>query len=193
MDVMRIDDHAYVDEKGRVINRHNERESKITKELISKNKIIKSVAEKGNLFITPDSGLRGYADHNYDYLANNFKRVVQKHINKIDKYKKNHPGYKTIFFVLDESSPYVKCFDKKRPKKPGDKIFAQPHLWWLDKNMLNILKNSGIDYLIWMCPYKYFEAEVELNFPKAVIYDVKKIKYNKCLNYNNEDMQSLEL
>lgn len=29
MDVMRIDDHAYVDEKGIVINRHNERESKL--------------------------------------------------------------------------------------------------------------------------------------------------------------------
>ena len=44
MDVMRIDDHAYVDEKGRVINRHNERESKLIEELISKNEMFKEIA-----------------------------------------------------------------------------------------------------------------------------------------------------
>ena len=43
---MRIDDHAYVDEKGRVINRHNERESKLIEELISKNEMFKKIAEK---------------------------------------------------------------------------------------------------------------------------------------------------
>ena len=88
MDVMRIDDHAYVDEKGRVINRHNERESKLIEELISKNEMFKEIAEKGNLFITSDSGLRGYEDHNYNFYVNNFKRVVSKHIKKINKYKK---------------------------------------------------------------------------------------------------------
>mgnify|MGYP003432707439 CR=1 FL=1 len=34
MDVMRIDDHTFVDKNGRVINRHNERESQITKQLV---------------------------------------------------------------------------------------------------------------------------------------------------------------
>lgn len=29
MDFMRIDDHSYIDEKGRIINRHNERESQL--------------------------------------------------------------------------------------------------------------------------------------------------------------------
>lgn len=193
MDVMRIDDHAYVDEKGRVINRHNERESKLIEELISKNEMFKEIAEKGNLFITPDSGLRGYEDHNYDFYVDNFNRVVGKHIKKIEKYKKNHPDFKTIFFVFDESSPYIKCFDEKRPTYAGEGIFAQPHFWWFDNNMLNVIKDSDIDYLIWMCPYKHFEAEVKLNFPKAIIYDVKKLNYNKFINYENKDMQSLEL
>lgn len=193
MDVMRIDDHAYVDENGRVINRHNERESKLVEELISKNDMIREIAEKGNLFITPDSGLRGYEDHNYDFYVNNFKRVVEKHIKKIEKYKKNHPGFKTIFFVFDESSPYIKCFDEKRLTYAGEKIFAHPHCWWFDKNMLNVIKDSDIDYLLWMCPYKYFKAEVMLNFPKAIIYDVKKLDYNKFINYDNKDMQSLEI
>ena len=193
MDVMRIDDHAYVDERGRVINRHNERESKLIEELSSKNAMFKEIAEKGNLFITPDSGLRGYEDHNYDFYVNNFNRVVSKHIKKIEKYKKNHPGFKIIFFVFDESSPYIKCFDEKRPQKIGEAIFAQPHFWWLDNNMLKVIKDSEIDYLIWMCPYKYFKAEVELNLPKAIIYDIKKFNYKDCINYESKDMQSLEL
>lgn len=192
MDVMRIDDHAYVDEKGRVINRHNERESKLTKEIISMGELFEKAAEQGNLFITPDSGLRGYQDHNYDYYVSNFKRVVEKHIKKIEKYKQNHPGFKTIFFVFDESSPYIKCFDDYRPKNVGEKVFAQPHWWWIDNNMLSVIKDSEIDYLIWMCPYKYFKAEIELEYPKAMIYDVKKIKYNKLFNYDNKDMDSLE-
>lgn len=193
MDVMRIDDHAYVDEKGRVINRHNERESKLMQELISKNEMFKKIAEKGNLFITPDSGLRGYEDHNYDFYVNNFKRVVEKHIGKITKYKKNHPGFKTIFFVLDESSPYIKCADKRKQFKPGERIYAQPHFWWLDNNMLSVIKNSNIDYLIWMCPYKHFKSKVKLNFPMIVIYDLKKVNYAKFINYNSDNMQSLEV
>lgn len=193
MDVMRIDDHAYVNDKGRVINRHNERESKLLKELISKNQMFKKVAENGNLFITPDSGLMGEQDHNYNFYVNNFIRVVEKHINKIQKYKQNHPGYKIIFFVFDESSPYVKCFDEKRSRNIGERVFAQPHLWWFDNNMLKVIKDSDIDYLIWMCPYKHFKAEVELDFPKVIIYDVKKWDYNNCIDYENKDMQSLEV
>lgn len=38
MDVMRIDDHAFVDDKGNVINNHNKRESEIIKKLIKNNK-----------------------------------------------------------------------------------------------------------------------------------------------------------
>lgn len=193
MDVMRIDDHAFVDENGRVINRHNERESKLVEELISNNEMFKEIAEKGNLFITPDSGLRGYEDHNYDFYVDNFNRIVGKHIKKIEKYKKNHPSFKIIFFVFDESSPYIKCFGEKKPEKVGEGIFAQPHFWWFDNNMLKVIKDSEIDYLIWMCPYKYFKAEVKLDFPKAIIYDVKKFNYYACINYENKDMQSLEL
>jgi len=65
------------------------------------------------------------------------------------------------------------------------------HLWWFDNNMLRVIKDSYIDYLIWMCPYKYIEAEIELNFSKAIIYEAKKLKYDKFINYNNDDMKSI--
>ncbi|MGN1341727.1 MAG: hypothetical protein ACI4VL_00670 [Bacilli bacterium] len=192
MDVMRIDDHAYVDEKGRVINRHNERESKLIEELISKNKSFKEIVEKGNLFITPDSGLRGYEDHNYNFYVNNFKRVVSKHIKKIEKYKKNHPGFKTIFFIFDESSPYMKLIDCEVPQKPGDLMHGDLHQWWRDGNMLNIIKNSNIDYLIWMTPYKLFNSIGKVRYPLAMIYEVSKIDFNSLMKYEIDELVSME-
>lgn len=193
MDVMRIDDHAYINKKGRVINRHNERESKIMEEIINKNELFRTIAEKGNLFITPDSGLRGYDDHNYDFYISNFKRVVEKHITKIEKYKKNHPGFKTIFFILDESSPYAKCFEKIKNIKAGECMRAQPHFWWFDSNMLDVVIKSDIDFVIWMAPYKHFKSRPKLNLPWIAIYDIKKLNYKKLIKYQHGDMQSLEV
>lgn len=192
MDVMRIDDHAYVDEKGRVINRHNERESKLIEELISKNEMFKEIAEKGNLFINPDSGLRGYEDHNYNFYVNNFKRVVSKHIKKINKYKKNHPGFKTIFFIFDESSPYMKLIDYEAPQKPGDLMHGDLHQWWRDSNMLNVIKDSNVDYLIWMTPYKLFNSIEKVRYPLAMIYEVSKIDFNNLMRYEIDELVSME-
>ena len=127
MDIMRIDDHAYVDEKGRIINRHNERESKLVEMIMNKNESVREIAKKGNLIVIPDCGLRGHQDHNYSRYINNFKRVVEKHIKKIEKYKINHPGYKIIFFVFDESTPYMKLIDCKAPKNPGDLMHGELH------------------------------------------------------------------
>lgn len=192
MDVMRIDDHAYVDENGRVINPTNERESKVIEEIIKKNPAFKKVVEEGNFLLVPDSGLRGEKDHNYTFYINNFKRVVEKHIKKIPKYQKNHPGYKTIFLVFDESSPYVKCINNVRPTKIGEKIFAEPHLWWLDYNMLNILKDSKVDFLLWVTPYKHFDSEEKVELPHSYLIDVSKINFDKLKKYEIKDMASLE-
>ncbi len=192
MDVMRIDDHAFVDENGRVINRHNERESKLTEELIRKNEMFKEIAEKGNLFINPDSWLRGYEDHNYNFYVNNFKRVVSKHITKIDKYKKNHPGFKTTFFIFDESSPYIKLINCEAPQKPGDLMYGDLHQWWRDSNMLNVIKDSNIDYLIWMTPYKLFNSIEKVRYPMAMIYEVSKIDFNNLMKYEIDELISIE-
>ena len=76
MDVMRIDDYTYIDKKGRVINRHNERESKLIEKLTSKNESLNRIIKEGNLFIIPDSGLRGYEDHNYNFYVNRDRKSV---------------------------------------------------------------------------------------------------------------------
>lgn len=127
MDVMRIDDHAYEDSKGKVINPTNKRESQLLNEIASKNPSLKQAIDEGRVIINPDSGLRGEKDHNYIFYYKNFERVITNHLNKIQSYKKNHPGYKTVFFISDESSPYLMAVDERRPNKPGEVIYGIFH------------------------------------------------------------------
>lgn len=191
MDVMRIDDHAYEDENGKIINLHNERESKLTEELISKNEAIREIANAGRLFITPFTGKLGRDDHNYERYVKNFKRVIEKHIRKIEKYKKNHTDFKMIFFIFDESTPYMKLINCDVPKKPGDLMHGELHYWWKDDNMLKVIKDSKIDYLIWFAPYKCIVKKID--YPLAVIYDVSKINFDKNKNYEIDELESMEL
>ena len=193
MDVMRIDDHTHVDDKGNIVNPHNKRESEILEEMISKNPYVKDAAEKGHVFIVPRTNLPTDEDHNYNFYIDCFKRVINKHINKIKKYRENHPGYKVIFFILDEASPYIKCFDEVRIKRVGDSIFAQPHYWWLDSNMVSCFKDTEIDYVIWMTPFKHFDSDEKVELPEATVYNVKKINCKDLIDYKPEEMQSLEL
>ena len=192
MDVMRIDDHTRVDKNGKIINLHNKRESEIIKELINKNKSIKTAIDKGNVHITPFAGTVGHEDHNYKLYIENFRRVINKHIDKIELYKTNHPGYKVIFFVFDESTPYMKLKNCPPPKKPGDIMYGNLHEWWHDELMIKELKESGIDYLIWYTPYKLFNSSRKVKYPLAVIYDVNKIKHNKTINYDINELESME-
>ncbi len=193
MDVMRVDDRTHIDSNGKVVNLWNKRESEILDELIRQNKSVKKIADEGNVFITPYIELDSEEDHNYKFYLEDFHRVLKKHINKIENYKCNHPGYKVIFFILDESTPYIRYVGKKKKPKIGESVYGEAHWWWLDKNMVNIIKDSSIDYLIWMAPFKYFITDKNIRLPKVIIYDVKKIKYLNLRSYPIDGMQSVEM
>lgn len=195
MDIMRIDDHAFINEKGKVINPTNKKESELLKELSSKNSMLQDAAIDGRLIVIADSGLRGYEDHNYDFYVNNFNRVVNKHIEKIPLYRNNHPGFKTIFMIFDESSPYFENFDLNYEKftKVGQCKRGFPHFWWIDNNFLNCVKNSSIDYLIWITPYKHFDSLEKAELPQVIVCDLSKYPYDELKKYNKMKMESLEI
>ncbi len=195
MDIMRVDDHAYENEKGKIINPTNKRENELMKELSNKNPFLKKAAEEGRLFINPDSGLRGIDDHNYIFYIKNMERVIKKHIDKIPLYLKNHPDYKIIFTIMDESSLYA--LDEYNningfPVKVGEKYFVKPHLWWDDSNFLKHFEGSQVDYLIWLTPYKNFDMRNE-QMPRSTIIDLKKLKYSKLKQYPIDKMYSMEI
>lgn len=193
MDIMRFDDHAFVDKNKNIINKHNQRESKVTNDLIKKNEVFKAAAKDGRLFINPFRDEEGDKDHNYERYLNNFKRVVGNHLDKIDNYKKNHPGYKTLFFFFDESTPYIKLINCNPPKTMNDTFHGELHQWWNDYNMIEIIQNSNLDYVIWFTPYKFVNSFKKVKYPMAVIYDVKKIKNSKLIKYRIDDLTSTDL
>lgn len=116
MDVMRIDDHAFKNEKGKIINPTLQKENELYNKIINSD-FIKSIKFKGNIIVTTKTELPSEEDHNYGYYLKNFIRVVNKHNDKVSLYNSNHPNFKVIFFIFDESSAYFENENKKTIKK----------------------------------------------------------------------------
>lgn len=97
MEVMRIDDHS---PDGKV-NPNLSRQRSMRKEI----EAIREIFPNAKRFImNAVTDLPTEEDHNYKYYYSSFRRTVRKHLSKLDEYKKNHPGKKVIFLVVDETS-----------------------------------------------------------------------------------------
>lgn len=191
MDVMRIDDHAYIDSRGRIQNKTLQREGLILKEINQPER------DDIKLFIVGDTKLPTNEDHNFDRYYKNFERVFKEHESKIDLYKSNHPGYKTIFFICDESTAYVEVLNSEdvcKEKHQGDLTLAKPHIFCLDRKFIKIIKESKVDYVIWYAPWKLLQSIEKGIFPlpKGAIIDVKNLTDKKLIDYNHGMMISSE-
>lgn len=189
LDVMRIDDHAYISSKGQVVNPTLACEGKLMKEFERSNfaKMFPNV----NVFFEVNTGLPTDQDHNYKYYIDNFKRVVENHKRKIKQYRENHPGYKTIFFIFDESSAY---FETDAVNLVIDKAYlGRPHQWYLDEELVKVFENSDIDYVVWFAPFKLMKSEDQvIDLPRAAIFDTKAIDLD-TIRYCLTKMKSNEL
>ena len=192
MDVMRIDDHAYVDEKGKVQNKTLQHEGELYKKYFNypDRKDLK-------LFMVADTGLPSDEDHNFDRYYKNFERVFKEHEKKIDLYRSNHPGFKTIFFIFDESTAYAEAInldDVKRKRVKGCITAAKPHFFCSDKKFVNLIKESIVDYVVWYAPWKMLQIDNGNVFPlpKCAIYDVKNLADKDLIEYNHSMMFSSE-
>lgn len=195
MDVMRIDDHAFIDSKGKVQNPTNAGESKLYKEL--KDAGILQLFPNADVFINAKTVLPTEQDHNYSFYKENFKRVLSEHIKKIPLYKNNHQGYKTIFFILDESSAYIECQGEKPDMdkmQENDKIKALPHFFFWDSSFIEVFKDKQIDFLIWYAPFKLLRSDKGIiDLPKVAIFDCRILSNADLQSYNSAQMCSVEL
>lgn len=176
MDVMRIDDHGHIGKNGKsIVNPTLQRETEVTRELSDKG--IFKIFPNAKPILIVDTGLPTDEDHNYAFYRDNFVRTIEAHKKKIPQYQKNHPGYKTVFFVFDEASPYFEAKNKPTHRKIGDIAQGYPHLWFRDQAFINAIEGSQIDYLIWYTPYKHctlFDAlGKQLELPQATVMKVK--------------------
>lgn len=193
MDVMRVDDHSYKNKKGKLVNPTNRHIRDMEKEILQSG--IMEMCPNAELFINGITDLPTHEDHNYNFYLKNFERVILQHIQKIPLYKKNHPFYDVVFFIMDESSAYIEAADKKcalEDKRAGQVLAGYPHLYFIDSNFVRIFEGSGIDYVIWFTPFKYCEiAEGQLDLPKACVFDIKKFSI-QTEEYDAERMMSAE-
>ncbi len=192
MDVMRIDDHAFINEKGKVINPTNAAESVLRKELENSG-ILERFPNCREVFINATTTLPADKDHNYGLYKDNFVRVINEHDRKVELYKQNHPGYKTAFFVMDESSAYFQMWDKTERPEEGKLIKGKPHLFFFDKAFVDAIRTPRIDYLIWYAPFKLLRTDNGIfQLPKAIIYDVHKMDLDEIM-YDQTGISSSEV
>lgn len=197
MDVMRVDDHERKGRKGKLFNPYKSHERDLYHEI--KNKSHFDESSNVNIVINGITDLPSYQDHNYIFYKNNFKRVVQNHINSIPIYKNNHPGFKTIFLIYDESSAYYQApydIEPKRQRIAGEITRGDLHRYYLDSAFLNVFLNCHIDYIIWFTPYKLYNicqpVPKKMLIPSISVFDISK-KHFMQKKYNEKRMESLEI
>lgn len=194
MDVMRVDDHSYKNKKGKVVNPTNSHIRDVEKEIMQSG--VLEMCPNAELVINAFTDLPTNEDHNYKFYYKNFTRIVEHHKKKIDSYKKNHPSYKVIFFIMDESSAYFKAEnidDVTKERQTGEMVLGRPHFHFMDKNFIRAFENSDIDYLIWYTPFKLINSTMgKLNLPEVCVFDVKR-PVRQYIEYDENYMISAEI
>ena len=194
MDVMRVNDHEQKGKKGKLHNPSMAHEKEMLKELEQAG--ILEQLPNAKIFLNGYTQLPTYEDHNYNLYLKCFKRVLTKHINSIALYKKNHPGYKVIFFIFDESSAYFEAdhiINPKRQVQQGEQLSGRPHIFFADNSFLDAFIGKGIDYLFWYTPYKLFEQiEPPLTLPTLCVYDLSEKEFPR-IEFEETKMSSVEI
>lgn len=171
MEVMRIDDHTFVGKKGGVVNETAARESQIQR------KLRQLFPNTNNIIVNAVTDLPGREDHNYARYLESIKRVTAQHIKHIELYRKNHPGYKLVFFIFDESSAYIKTSNQEliqKGIKEGQHVEGRKHFFFKDKALLETLRDVDVDYLLWFAPFKhFFNVDESKQLPSVCFYDLK--------------------
>lgn len=193
MEVMRVDDHGFIDNRGKKINPTLQKE----KESIKKVKeVLGDKLDNITLVVAnAPTDLPTDEDHSFDKYKKSFERIVNKHKKSVDLYRKNHTNHKLIFFVYDESSAYLLS---RKPRKAVQSIIveAMPHFIPRDKNFMEVIKNCGADYVIVFMPYKRVQAfSMMPDLPQAYVFEVNNLPgiIEQCyLDYNDDYMISSE-
>jgi hypothetical protein len=145
-------------------------DSELCKRFFELNNVVKAINEND-----PDR------IHSYQQYLDSFRRVVGHHIDEIKTYRRNHPGYKLVFLINDESTPYYIVNEKK----VGDTRIYQPIY---DESFNSIIRNADIDYVIWFTPYR---ITPDGNYP-AQIFVCDPHCLMETASYSSEDLIPLE-
>ena len=177
MDAMAINDIEYI--KGnKIINEQKKRQHQLFQKYLGKDyrKTRDDITVFYNYDLSKDK-------HSYEYYKSSFKRIIEKHRDSIPLYKKNHPEYKLIFYIFDESVEYLEC-------KDGKSII---HVCFNDKYFVDIIKKLDVDYVVWVSHIKYVEiTNKEIKIPRTAVYEVKYLHKYNFIDYSSYDLKPLK-
>ena len=201
-DIMMVDDTGYKTTGGRYINRQKQAESKVYK-VIKNSGILKNFTNLEHLFININSGESTTEHHSFARYKSEFKRIIEKHLESVSLYRKNHPNYKLGFMIYDESEPYcelnVSLYNVEEFKKKGILPPAEIHIPFLDESFISLFKGKDVDFIFWYMNNKKCRGIriedgskiEEIDLPMAVILDLKNIDKIKLLKYKDNNMVSV--
>lgn len=198
MEVMRIDDHSRVDKNGRVANPVNALESKIQNRIKCLQKEGLLPSSGNDVFVNAITDLSSKEDHNYGFYVDSYNRILNKHKDSIELYRENHPDYKLIFFLFDESTPYVKANSAEMASEGVvyNKRYllnmTDIHIPAMDKRFVAPLYDLDVDYILWFMPFKHINSRNELQIPNFIAIDIKSARNLLLLEYPYELMMSFE-
>lgn len=164
---MSVDDNTFLSDKGKPINKTKFSESELLKQMSESGIFNRHPNTKA--FIIGDSGLSTLEDHNYRRYLASFERVVGNHLSKIEQYRENHPECPFLaFLIMDESRGYFESLSIIDTFNAEDVHLGRPHCQFADESFVDVFRNSGVDCVIWMAPYKLWRT-VGVSFPLPII------------------------
>ena len=186
MDAMAINDVEYI-KNGKIINNQKGRQHKILQQTFGMDyKNPKDENERRDdlrVFYNYDLS---QDKHDYKQYQSSFKRVVEKHRKSINLYRKNHPGYKLIFYIFDESVEFIGDYRGK----------SVIHICFNDAYFVDILKKLEVDYVVWITSVKIVckeKNDKEIKIPMAAIYEVKKLSKYRFADYSIYNLKPIKL
>ena len=191
MEVMRISHEQYVDDRGNPHDPSAARVSDFIKEMTEVGGLAIDRFFKCNTVIEAKKETDVVRPYSYQQYLESFNRVVGSHISKINLYRKNHPGFKLIFLIYDESVPYY--IDDGATSSNSDVQYYDPVY---DEAIHKVLRNADVDMVIWFCPYMILADSpvvppITFFNPKNPIEtEVYNVEDVKCVQ-NPDDKQQL--
>lgn len=214
-DIMQVDDcghTVYYPKKSKYKNPQRTTDGQKYKELQASG-ILDSCPNLKQIFINSDtSHLSTNEHHQFTWYRDEFKRIIREHIDSLPLYHQKCPGYKTIFFIYDESHPYIRMpscvYSPEALKQQGIEVNHEAlHKPFLDDDLLQVLQETiihngesyGIDYVIWFFTNKAIDVmhkftgaqHTVLLQPQLVVLDCSQIKHLNSIRYPINCMYTL--
>ncbi len=171
-DVMRINDT----EVSRTNNPLKRKERQIENEIKNAFKgVVSEEVLNNGLFVNAQPDADYDEAHNYSQYIRNFMRVIEKHKKQVVNCRNAHPGFKMGFMIYDETDIYVQCASVEEATKQfdGNLAITDIHCAFLDSDFMKELEDSGLDFVIWVSPYKRYPG-LPFQPPRMCIIDMEK-------------------